>query len=411
MAWKSYHLVEKRIICLMIVLAVTGVGCVKTTPTPEPVTISFAFPIWNGEYYQRMLAKFTEVYPYITVNLQPRRGDFLSGVGPGDADAFVSSQFAQNWLKEQGNILDLTPLTELDDRFDLQDFYPGTLDLYSDRGRIWGIPAGVDLMVIYYNQDLFDRYGVEYPRAGWNWDTFLSTARRLRDQEANTFGYVPIYGALDALVFTYQHGGRIFDNLRMPTRTTFDDPLTIEALEWYADLTFGSNVSPTAEQRRQAFLNDDARAGVQMGRVGMWSALFSERNANWMKDLRVGVVPTPVDRQAATLVLVEGYFISAKTQHPDACWKWLSFLSRQMPERTIPVRKSLLQSDEYENRMGSVLADVARVSMQNALLLSPNLAHFEDAFNGFNQAYEAVMSGKSSPEEALNRAQQQSKFK
>jgi len=411
MAPIRYHPCWKQVICLAFILIMAGGGCARATPTPEPVTITFAFPFWSAEYYQRLLPKFNEVYPYITVNLQPKRGDLLGGIGPGNADVFITSQFAQNWLKEQGTILDLTPLTEQDDKFDMRDFYPGTLDLYSSTGRIWGIPAGIDLMVIYYNQDLFDRYGVEYPRSGWNRDDFLATAVKLRDPEANIFGYVSNYGVLDALLFIYQHGGRIFDDLKIPTRTTFDDPLTIEGLEWYANLTFDVNVSPTAEQRRQAFLSDNVLAGIQMGRVGMWSGLFSERDASWMKDLRVGIVPVPADKQAATLVLVEGYFVSAKTQHPDACWKWLSFLSRQMPERTIPVRKSLLQSDEYENRVGSVLADVARVSMQNALLLSPDLARFEDALNVFNQAYDAVMSGKSTPQEALTWAQQQSKFK
>ncbi|MBN1934823.1 MAG: sugar ABC transporter substrate-binding protein [Anaerolineae bacterium] len=412
MVLKRYRKPFVWIVSIALVLLAGAGGCAKATPTPEPVMISFAFSNSDTEYYQRILQKFNEVYPYITVNLQPRRGDMLGGIGPGNADVFISSQFAQAWLKEQGNILDLTPLTEQDKAFSLSDFYPGTLGLYSSKGQIWGIPAGVDLMVIYYNQDLFDQYGVEYPRTGWTWNDFLSTAMMLRDPEANVFGYTPNYGAFDALVFIYQHGGRIFDDLQTPTRTTFDDPLTIEALEWYASLIYDTNVSPTPEQMREAFSsNSDPRIGVQLGHIGMWSGLLSERNSTWMKDLRVGMVPMPVDKQAATMTLIEGYFVSSQTQHIDACWKWISFLSQQFPERTIPVRESLLESDEYETKAGSILANIARISMRDALLLSSELAQFEEALNVFNQAYEAIMAGTSSPQEAMTRAQQESKLK
>lgn len=399
-------------VLISLLLLAGGAGCTPATPTPEPVTISFAFSNRDSEYYQRMLQKFNETYPYITINLQPRRGDFLGGIGPGDADMFISSQFAQSGLKEQGNILNLTPLTEQDESFKLSDFYPGTLNLYSSEGQIWGIPGGVDLMVIYYNQELFDLYGVAYPRIGWTWDDFLSTASMLRDHEAQTFGFTSNYGPFDALVFIYQHGGRIFDDLQTPTRTTFDDPLTVEAMQWYANLFHVSNVSPTAEQMSEAFnTRDNPQAGVQLGRVGMWTGLLSERNSTWMKELKVGMVSMPVDRYPATMTLVEGYFIAAKTQHPSACWKWISFLSQQFPERTLPVRKSLLESDEFEIKAGTIMANVARTSMRDVLLLSPNLAQFEDALNLFYQAYGTIVAGTTTAQEAMEQAQRASGFK
>jgi ABC-type glycerol-3-phosphate transport system substrate-binding protein len=128
-------------------------------------------------------------------------------------------------------------------------------------------------------------------------------------------------------------------------------------------------------------------------------------------DMRWGMAPLPRDAQSATLTLVDGYFISAQTQHPEACWNWISFLSTQLPALRAPVRRSLAESDEYERQVGAQVAAVVRASIEDALLLSPELAEFEDALDLFGQAFEAIFSGRSTPEEAMSWAQQQSRFK
>jgi ABC-type glycerol-3-phosphate transport system substrate-binding protein len=414
MSVRRMPLLPKATALLAAVLLAALTGCLRSTPTPEPVTISFAHADYDTAYLQRLLEKFNESYPYISVELRPKRWDMLGGLGAGDADAFVSSQFALSWLSEQGSILDLTPFIEQDQTFDQEDFYPGTLGLYMRQGKTWAIPANVDLMVMYYNQDLLDAYDAPYPEIGWDWDDFLATAMLVRDPDADTYGYIPGIEAFDALTFIYQHGGRIFDDLENPTRTTFDDLLTIEALQWYADLYYRHNVAPTQEQIRQSFTRANPRVGVWLGRVGMWTGMLTERGGQtWPTewDMRWGVAPLPRDQQPMTLTLVEGYFISAQTQHPDACWKWISFLSKQMPQRQAPVRRSLAESAEYEEQVGEEIAAVVRASMDNALLLSPDLANYEDALDTFTQAFATVMDGTSTAEEAMTWAQQQSKLK
>ncbi len=404
-----------RIAALILGLLLLGaVGCVRSTPTPEPVTISFAYANYDTEHYQQLLETFNELYPHITVELRPKQWDMLGGLGAGDADCFVTSQFALSWLYEQGNALNLTPLMEQDESFEPDDFYPGTIGLYTREGKTYAIPAGVDIMVMYYNQDLLDQYGIPYPAIGWNWDDFLTTALSARDPTADTFGYVPRIEIFDALTFIYQHGGRIFDDLGNPTRTTFDDPLTVDALEWYANLYHAHNVAPTQEQIRQAFGRNDPRMGILLGKVAMWTGMLSERggqgwSVDW--DMRWGVAPLPRDQQTTTLTLVEGYFISAQNAHPDACWAWVSFLSQQLPARQTPARRSLAESAEYEEQVGENVVSVAQASMDNALLLSPELVEFEEALDLFSQAFESIMNEVSTPEEAMNWAQQQSKFK
>ena len=157
---------------------------------------------------------------------------------------------------------------------------------------------------------------------GRTWDDFLADALAIRDEDAGIFGYVPTLDTYDPLLFIYEHGGRLLDDLQNPTRTTFDDPLTVDALEWYVNLMYESNVAPTPEQVRKAFGGTGFAVyrGIMQGKAGMWAGLLSQRGGSsrtvkW--NMRWGMVPLPRDAKAVTGTLVHGYFISAETQHPD----------------------------------------------------------------------------------------------
>ena len=75
------------------------------------------------------------------------------------------------------------------------------------------------------------------------------------------------------------------------------------------------------------------------------------------------------------------------------------------------MRKSLAESSDFEQQMGRDIAIVSRASMENALMLSPELAEFEEALDVFSQAFGAILQEQSTPMEAMTWAQQESQFK
>lgn len=398
------------VICLLIVpLSSCSGGAI---PTPEPLTIVFAHPGSDADYYEPLVQEFNERYPHTTVELRPRRPSQQTNP---DADVFVSSSFTLSELRERGDILSLDPFIEQDASFDLSDFYPGMVEALTREHKVWAIPAGANMLVMFYNRDLFDQYDVPYPEVGWTWDDFLNRALALRDPDASVFGYAPIDRFLDAVSFIYQHGGRMFDDLQNRTRPTFDDPLTIEALEWYARLIHEHNVVPTQEQLYDEDLGGAGSVvvSVYMNKVGMWIGWLSERGGGrrasdtWPGEwkMRWGMAPLPRDAQSATLTFVEGYFVSSQAQHPDACWQWIAFLSEQTPYRLMPARKSLAESAAYEQQVGSDVAAVARAFMESAMV--PSLVEFGGVWGIFWRALDAITSGRSTPEEAMTRAQQE----
>jgi multiple sugar transport system substrate-binding protein len=375
----------------------------------EPTTITFIHPSFDAEFYQALANEFTATYPQITVKLvSVRRWNYE--VDPETVDVFIATPYHVMGLQEQGDILNLSPIIEHDLSFSASDFHPGVLEAFSNEDGVWAVPAGVDPLVMYYNKNLFDSAGATYPRSGWAWEDFLEAALSVTDRETNTFGYISTPDAADPLLFIYQHGGRILDDLEEPTRTTFDDPLTIEAVEWYADLVLEHNVIPTPDQMRQAFPGDrGVSQAIRLGRIGMWVGSLSERSGqDWRGDWDKGwgVVSLPRDLRSLTLISAEGYFISSHTQNREACWQWISFLSQQPTGRLAPARRSILESGTYEQEAGSEIAAAARDSLGNMVMISPHLAVFGELLEEtFFPAIEAILDESATPEEALAVAQ------
>jgi ABC-type glycerol-3-phosphate transport system substrate-binding protein len=392
-------------------------------PTPEPVTIAFSCAERDQEVYERLALEFSEQYPHITVELRPRRRQGQGQVEAGEVDALIAREDTLRELHGQGELVDVQPYIETDLGLDLDDFHPGAMALFSYGGETWALPAGLDINVMYFNRDLFDQYSVPYPWPEWTWDDFLYAALAVRDPEAPVYGYVTTSstvnpGYWDALLFVSGHGGQIFDHPTEPTRTTFTDPLVVDAIDWYARLYHEHDVAPTPTEARQTLRTGAPPQyayyeGIMRGRVGMWIMSFSERGGiSWPEpwEMRWGMAPVPQGEQSVAFPDGEGYAISAHTSHPEACWQWIAYLSQEMPHRLIPARKSQLESPEFVEAVGSEAAAVARASMDVASLDRPApwvYEKFQGAFELFGQAVDKVISEDWLSREALDWAQEE----
>jgi multiple sugar transport system substrate-binding protein len=405
------------LICQFIVLLS---GCQGTAPPPEPATITLAYWESDTARIEALVREFNKQYPQITINLRPHSmGELAWDLGTEDADvrevftAIIDSQ------RERGDFLALDPFIEQDRSFDLSDFYSATLETFAIDGEMWAIPYGVDSEVMFYNQDLFDQYGVPYPEIGWTWNDFVSSAHAIRDPEANVYGYACVGGPWSVRLFVHQHGGRFFEDMQNPTRATFDDPLTIEALEWYSSLYHEYDVALLPRlggQQKQAVIKD----AVLAGEVGMWSSAVSDQGGqdeSWGErewPMRWGMVTFPrATAETATDIVgdlwVNGYAISSQAQHPDAAWRLVTFLSEQMPGRHIPVRRSLVESEEYERQVGSSAAAVARDVLEYGLSYSPRrfLDTSLEAIGILERALDMIESGARPPQEVMEWAQRE----
>lgn len=290
---------------------------------------------------QEFVDAFAEAYPNITLNRVEAPPEFdtaiLLDLAAGTApDVWYQGSGNLPNLVAAGGILDMNVcLTEVPE-LTLDRFTPGFLDLHQREDGLWGLPDGGTPMVFYYNPEAFERAGVEIPANDWTWDDYLDVAQRLTlDSEGRNSldpdfdrENVVQYGTrvrrflLDWYSFVWQAGGDFIS----PDGTTVDgylnSPETIEALTFLRDLVLVHGVAPepsTLDQMVQevGFLDVFLRGEVATFPRGHWE-LVGLRNQEAYTPERVGVIPNPRYREAATVIFESGWVINSAVANDPA---------------------------------------------------------------------------------------------
>jgi ABC-type glycerol-3-phosphate transport system substrate-binding protein len=212
----------------------------------------------------------------------------------------------------------------------------------------------------------------------------------------------------------YALGGSLVDDIQNPTTTTFDDPMTIEAMIFYTKLFLDWGVAPTPEIVQRYYGGDDNAffEMLQRGNVGMWVFPLSSRGFLRQFDQQnfdFGVAPLPSDLQTFSPIWVdEAYVISAATQNLDESWEWINFLSQQIHPGRVPARVSLIGTQEFIDNFGGETTNLVQNVMENATPISMwYLNDLDDELDYFSEAVEQMITGERSPAEALVQAQEQ----
>lgn len=121
-------------------------------------------------------------YPNVTFHLKPNRDTPLAEriAIKEDMDIIIIGDATLYQLIDLEVALDLTELAEKHN-FDLSVFEPTALDLIRNvsGGKLTALPYRVNAFVMFYNKDLFDKFGVPYPENGMTWDETYEAAKLL----------------------------------------------------------------------------------------------------------------------------------------------------------------------------------------------------------------------------------------
>ena len=392
----------------------SGLG-VQFTP-PEPVTLVFAYSGRESDY-QGLVAQFQEKYPHITVQLKP--------VNPGRSGntSVLLSQFSQADVvraniafldpSQADEIVSLDEFLAIDKSFNKDDFYPGLLEAAQVEQKQMALPAGVDPMVMFYENTRFKIAGVTPPGPDYTLDEFLTAAAAVNNQEepstgdSYAAGFCTSPSSSDPLVFVYLFGGKMFDRIDRPTRPTLNDPANIEAVEWYTRLWTEYKITPPAfagANPTYEYLNKTW--------CGFWmnlydTALFFGANTTDMR-----MLPLPRARAPFSYALWDGYFLTRFSTHPQEAWSLMSFLvnHQEASLRQIPPLRSLVNDAAFAQRVSPDALVVARglpaeTYFFNLTELSTGGRQFR-VMDIFGQAVDQVVRGNVDAKTALDKAQE-----
>lgn len=319
------------------VQACGSVGGVLTPTAKDDVQL--VYQDWRTEWFpvmaQEMLGKFHDEHPDIRVFYVPDPVDveesLLTDMKAGtSADVFTACCSFYPILAQEGQTLDLRPYVAADlDAETIADWDPAQYNsLFTRDGRQYGLPKYHGALAVYYNKDLFDQYGVEYPTSDWNLDDYLQRMRLLtHDRDGD--GVLDLWGSMVDIsweriqVHVNGWGGRFVDE-QDPTISRMGDEPALNAMEWirarmWDDRVMASLLDVNSMDTRSAFLAQR----VAMIEDGSWALKDILSDASF----RVGVAPFPEGPvRRVTLATTDGYGIYIGTRHPDAAWELLKFL-------------------------------------------------------------------------------------
>ncbi len=334
-----------RLLCLVLLFGLAA--CQSTPPAAPPVT-KLTFTYWGSNMEQAaiesMVAAFETRNPDIDVQAThiPYE-EYLARVTamqkqgqPPDVGYFPSLQ-APEWAQE-GKLLELTDLVHTDPLF--ASALPETRYYFGD-GRIVGLNTAVEVTLLFYNKDLFDRAGLPYPPAdpaqAWTWEQFVAVAKQLtvdangaRPGDAGfdpasiaTYGaaFDKTYEGWTFYPFIFSNGGEVVDDAG--TRLLLDAPEAAEALQAMADLMWVHHVAPTPQQDANlpSYVTMLQTGNLAMHISGHWSLLDYAA----VEDLRFGAAVLPKFKTPVTVVVGSPTVIFAGTQHRDAAIRFYKF--------------------------------------------------------------------------------------
>lgn len=94
-------------------------------------------------------------------------------------DVLLLSAEEYESLAKKGRLYDLDAVIKRD-KFDIDSFHPPFIDMLKSLGdgKLYGLSSSFSSRALYYNKNLFDQYGVPYPKDGMSWEDVLQLAAR-----------------------------------------------------------------------------------------------------------------------------------------------------------------------------------------------------------------------------------------
>ncbi|WP_350348214.1 sugar ABC transporter substrate-binding protein [Agromyces sp. G08B096] len=328
------HVPQRR---LAAAIAVSGAsllvlaGCAGGADAEAGGDVTLTYAIWDQNQQpamEQIADAFTEEHPNVEIEIQltPYKEYFtkLQTAVSGGSAADVFWMNGPNFQLYAGNGV-IAPLG--DDALDPADYPQGLIDLYTFDGELYGAPKDFDTVALWYNTELFDAAGVEYPSAGWTWDDLKAAAAKLTDPATGQYGIAASqYGQENYYNSIAQAGGEVIS--ADGTTTGYDSPEALAGIELWTDLIEAGS-SPTAQQMTDTNPEDFFLSGkVAMFQNGSWAAIAYADNPDIAEKVNVAPLAAGPDGNQSVIHGVANV-ANAKSAHLDLAKEFAAFASSE----------------------------------------------------------------------------------
>ena len=264
---------------------------------------------------------------------------FASNLAPDVV--FINNYYAPKYVKA-GMLEDLTPYV------DKKQFFNKALDSFTFDGKIYAIPRDVSNLVVYYNKNLFDKYGVKYPFKGWKFNDYLSTVREFAKHGVWGISFETV--AVFWLPYLMSNGAGVLSD--DGKKVVINSPEAVASLDFYSDLANKYNAAPKKSESAsltmaQLFLQQK----IAMHLSGRWLVPKYRKDASFDWDIAAFPCGT---KGSVVNIDSSGYALSKSSKHKKEALKFIEFISSEKSLNTlvksgliVPARKDTAFSDMF----------------------------------------------------------------
>ncbi|WP_412507704.1 ABC transporter substrate-binding protein [Roseovarius sp. SYSU LYC5161] len=403
------------------VSAILAASTALVNPAAAETELTMYYPIAVGgaltEVVDGIVAEFEAQNPDISVNAiyagnyDDTRIKSLAALESGDpAQLAVMFSIDAYDLIEQDLIVPFEDVTETKAEKEwLNSFYPALMANGKIEGQTWGVPFQRSTIVAYYNKDMFREAGLDPETAPTTWAELAEMGKALTSDDHHglmipSTGYP--YWMFQALAI--QNGQELMSNDGLTTH--FDDPDTVEALEYWKSLSTEHGIMPEGTVEwgtlRQAFL--EGETAMMWHSTGNLTAV--KNNAEF--DFGVAMLPGK-ERLGSPTGGGNFYLFKDSTDaEKQAALELIKFMTapEQAAKWSIETGYMGVSPAAYETEaLKAYTADfppalVARDQLEHAVA---EFSTFETARvrDGLNAAIQSALTGDKSPADALAEAQ------
>ncbi len=378
-------------------------------PVVEPVTLQYWHTHSDAEAAQldQFIAAFEAANPGVTVEstryaYSDYKTALLTAISSGAVPDAARLDIA--WVSE---FADQGALTQLDGNLPdfeaiIADTFPGPLSTNVWQDHYYGMPLDTNTQVLLWNKSVFEAAGLTAAPA--TMEEFAAVACQLTDAAKKTYGYAEggTYFWAPAPVF-YAMGGKVTDEKITTASGYVNGADSVAAFTMLKDLYDQGCLSPNLLGGGIATDAGHAEGTYAMIIDGPWMVDIYKGN---YPNFEVNFAPVPSGPQGTTSSVVGGedVVVLADSQNQEAAMKWAAYLLS-------PDAQKMMAAVGQMPTLASLVGDPAMpayfaVFQEQLKTAQARVPHpkWSDMDNAINNAYQRMLKGDQTPQEALDQA-------
>lgn len=347
----------KKVVALLLAatMAVSAfAGCGKKEgekKITEDGKVQIRFSSWDDaadlDAQQALVDRFNESQDKIEVVLEAYGNDYdtkvTASMGAGDAPDVM---MMWDYPVYSDGLEPLDAYLEKEGKDFKENYYEALWPYHSQDEKIYGLPVGFVTSCLYYNKDLFDKAGLEYPTSDWTWDDVEAAAKTITEKVEGTKG---LTFPMKTLPYTFEmylwSNGSAFVDKEGNLEGNLNSEESLEAFKMFQDWEKAGIANAAEKSSTDELLNGTAAMYV----YGTWAIdKLDEAGVNY------GIVEIPsfVGKGDSVSVLnTAGVAISKDSKNKEEAWEFIKFWTGEEANKArigyeLPALKSVVKSEK-----------------------------------------------------------------